>query len=219
MTAKNVPKKTPKNDTTLLVLIVDRSGSMESIRKDMEGGIKTLIADQAEEPGTCLVTLAQFDTEYELLYEGVPSAELGAYELVPRGATALLDAMGHTITSVRSKIKALPSGKRPGHVIVAVVTDGLENSSVEWTRDAVMAAVQDRIEAGWHFTFIGANQDAIQAGADVGVSPASSLNYAATPAGSRGAMDSLSASVRRVRRGEAGSIGYTEDERRRSTGS
>jgi hypothetical protein len=49
-------------ESTLLVLVVDRSGSMESIREDMEGGIKTLLAEQAEEPGSCLVTLAQFDT-------------------------------------------------------------------------------------------------------------------------------------------------------------
>jgi uncharacterized protein YegL len=212
-------KKSPaKNDTTLLVLVVDRSGSMEGIREDMEGGIKTLLADQAAEPGKCLVTLVQFDTEYEVLFDGVPVAELRDYRLVPRGATALLDAMGRTISTVRGQLDALPEGKRPAHVVVAVVTDGLENSSREWTRQAVMEAVKDRIDAGWHFTFLGANQDAIQEGERLGVDPNASMNFQASPEASRAAMGSLSASVGRMRRGEAAGLSYTEEERRRAAG-
>jgi Mg-chelatase subunit ChlD len=214
------PKKElrKKADTTLLVLVIDRSGSMETIREDMEGGIKALLSDQAEEEGTCLVTLAQFDTEYEMVYDGVPVAEMGDYRLVPRGATALLDAMGRTITSVRARLDAFPRENRPANVIVAVVTDGLENSSREWTRDAVLAAVKDRIDAGWHFTFLGANQDAIEEGGRLGVHRDASMDYQASPAASRAAMGSLSASVGRIRRGEATGLTYTEEERRRSHG-
>jgi Mg-chelatase subunit ChlD len=216
MTTKGSPTK--KNDTTLLVLVIDRSGSMETIREDMEGGIKTLLAEQATEPGQCLVTLAQFDTEYEILFDGVPVAELGDYRLVPRGSTALLDAMGRTISTVRERLKSLPKEKRPANVIFAVVTDGLENSSHEWTRDTVMAAVKDRIDAGWHFTFLGANQDAIQEGERLGVDRNASMTFAASAAGSRGAMRSMSASIGRVRRGEAARLDYTDDERGQATG-
>ena len=207
-----------KSDTTLLVLVVDRSGSMETIREDMEGGIKTVLAEQANEPGRCLVTLVQFDTEYEILFDCVPVAELGDHRLVPRGSTALLDAMGRTISTVRARLEGLPREERPGNVIVAVVTDGLENSSREWTRDAVMAAVKDRIDAGWQFTFIGANQDAIDEGERLGVNPDASMNFTASPAASRAAMGSLSASVGRMRRGEAAGLTYTDEERRRAAG-
>lgn len=215
MTSKETPKK---SDTTLLVLVVDRSGSMETIREDMEGGIKTLLADQANEPGTCLVTLAQFDTEYEVVFEGVPVQELRGYRLVPRGSTALLDAMGRTISTVRARVDALPKAKRPANVVFAVVTDGLENSSREWSRDMVMTAVKDRIDAGWHFTFIGANQDAIQEGERLGVAADASLDFAASPAGSRAAMGAFSASMVRMRRGEAPGISYSEEERRGASG-
>jgi Mg-chelatase subunit ChlD len=211
-------RRNAKNNTTLLVLVVDRSGSMETIRTDMEGGIKSLLADQADEPGQCLVTLVQFDTEYEVLFDAVPAAELRDYRLVPRGSTALLDAMGRTISTVRARLATLPREKRPVNVIVAVVTDGLENSSREWTRDAVMAAVKDRIDAGWHFTFIGANQDAIQEGERLGVNADASMTFAASPAASRAAMGSLSANVGRMRRGEAAGLMFTDDERRRSAG-
>jgi len=210
-------KSTKSTDTTLLVLVVDRSGSMESIRGDMEGGIASLIKEQASETGTCLVTLTQFDTEYELLCNAVPVADLERYHLVPRGATALLDAIGRTIADVRARLADLAPEDQPS-VVFAVVTDGLENSSMEWSRDKVMAAVKDRIEAGWDFTFLGADQDAIQEGGRLGVDAGSALTFGKTDAGARMAMQSLSRSVSRKRSGETARLQYTEDERRSSAG-
>ena len=75
-------------DYTDITLVVDRSGSMASIREDAEGGVNTLIAEQAKQPGECRVTLVQFDTEYEFLHQGVKAAECPPYHLVPRGSTA-----------------------------------------------------------------------------------------------------------------------------------
>lgn len=198
------------------MLVVDRSGSMASIRSDMEGGIKTLLEEQAKEPGTCFVTIAQFDTEYELLFEAIPVAEVTGYELVPRGRTTLLDAIGRTIDQVRQSVEKSPKSRRPGHVIFAVVTDGLENASREWSRDKVMAAVKEQMDAGWHFTFLGANQDAIQEGGNLGVGAAAAITFDPSPAGVRAAMSSFSASARRLRSGAASDLSYTEEERRRS---
>jgi Mg-chelatase subunit ChlD len=204
------------NSTTLLVLVIDRSGSMQSIRSDMEGGIKMLIEEQAQEPGSCLVTLAQFDTEYEIVCQAIPAAEVGPYRLVPRGRTALLDAIGRTIGEVTATIDAQPVDRRPQQVIFAVVTDGLENSSQEWSRHKVMSAVKDRSDAGWHFTFLGANQDAIQEGGNLGLRAGAAMTYTASAAGVGEAMASLSASMGRVRRGVDKNLTYTEQERRRS---
>ena len=100
-------------ETTLLVLVVDRSGSMQSIKEDMEGGIAALLAEQGKEKGSCLVTLAQFDTEYELVADGVPVAELEPYRLVPRGGTALLDAIGRTIAHVKDQVDHLGTPTDP----------------------------------------------------------------------------------------------------------
>jgi Mg-chelatase subunit ChlD len=205
-----------QTNTTLLVLVVDRSGSMESIRQDMEGGIASLLREQAAEAGTCLVTLAQFDTDYELLINAVPVSELGDYRLVPRGATALLDAIGRTIADVRERLTTVAPEQQP-EVVFAVVTDGLENSSQEWSRDQVMTAVKDRVDAGWDFTFLGADQDAIREGERLGVDADSSLTFGKSGDGARAAMSSLSSSVSRKRKGEAAKLAFTEDERRRSS--
>ena len=206
-------------ESTLLVLVIDRSGSMQSIQEDMEGGIKTLLAEQAKEKGTCLVTIAQFDDEYELLADGVPMAELEPYRLVPRGSTALLDALGRTIAHVKGRLDGLSAEDVPGHVMVAVVTDGMENASQEWSHMQVMDSVKARVADGWDFTFLGANQDAIQEGGNIGFPAGSSLSYAATKDGTREAFSALSSSMGRKRRGVAKSLQYTDDERLRSTGS
>jgi Mg-chelatase subunit ChlD len=202
--------------TTLLVLVVDRSGSMVAIRQDMEGGIEHLIKEQATGPGDCVVTLAQFDTEYELVFEAIPAAEVTGYHLVPRGSTALLDAIGRTIGGVRSWLEKLPAERQPDQVVFAVVTDGLENSSREWSRDQVMAAVKERSDAGWQFSFLGANQDAIKEGGDLGVDAARAMTY--SPARAAAAMSSLSDSVKRVKTGKDRLLSFTEEERRSSRG-
>ena len=212
MTPSN--KTTAAADTTLLVLVVDRGGSMESIREDMESGIKTLLDEQAKEPGQCLVRLAEFDDHYEVLAQGVPVAELKPYRLIPRGSTALLDAIGRTISDVRSRVESLEHNRRPGHIVFAVITDGMENASKEWSRLQVMDSVKARIGEGWDFTFLGANQDAIQEGGEVGVAAGASLTYDASAAGARAAMSGLSASIGRVRRGETTKVEYTREERR-----
>ena len=211
-------KRTEKAGTRLLTLVVDRSGSMEPIKDDMEGGIKTLIEEQAREEGTCLVTLAQFDNEYEVVADGVPAAEMAPYRLVPRGMTALLDAIGRTIATVHARIESMDPKDRPQNMLFAVITDGMENASCEWSRLQVMDSVKARTAEGWHFTFLGADQDAVQEGRGLGVDADASLTWEKSARGTAGAMRSMSDSYRRLRRGEATRVEYTEEERKAATG-
>ena len=74
-----------RSDLTDITLVVDRSGSMAEVREDAEGGVNTFIGQQAKEPGEALLTLVQFDTEYEFLHTGVLIQNVPKYELVPRG--------------------------------------------------------------------------------------------------------------------------------------
>jgi hypothetical protein len=83
-----------RSDLTDITLVVDRSGSMQERRADAQGGVNAFIQKQAEEPGEALLTLVQFDTEYEIVHSGAPIHKVPEYTLEPRGATALLDAVG-----------------------------------------------------------------------------------------------------------------------------
>ena len=127
---------------SLIAVLLDRSGSMESIKSDTEGGFDAFIGEQRKEPMDIRVTLAQFDTDYEVVYANRPVHDVPPLELQPRGMTALYDAVGKLITDVGAELAATPEQKRPARVTVVVLTDGHENSSQEWTHDAVSAAIR-----------------------------------------------------------------------------
>ena len=131
-----------RTDLTDITLVVDRSGSMEQIREDAEGGVNSFISQQAKEPGEALLTLVQFDTEYEFLHTGVPIQNVPRYELVPRGMTALLDAVGRAINETGERLAKMPQPDRPGLVIFVVMTDGQENSSKEFNKSQVKEMIE-----------------------------------------------------------------------------
>jgi hypothetical protein len=163
---------------THLYFLLDRSGSMVSLREDTIGGFDTFIAEQRTAPGRCRVTLAQFDNEYDEVYADRDIATVPSLVLVPRGSTALLDAVGRLVVTAGERLAALPEQDRPGSVIVGVMTDGYENASREWTHARIKALIEQQShEYGWQFLYLGADQDAIEVGASIGVSAANSVTY------------------------------------------
>ena len=207
---------------TDITVVLDRSGSMQSIREDTIGGLNAFFADQKKEKGTCLVTLTQFDNEYETIFEGVELehvADLTKETFVPRGGTALLDAMGRTINATKARIDDLDEDKRPEKVIFIIITDGHENASREFTdRKQIFDLVTERTEKDdWHFIYLGANQDAIAVGCSLGVPISSSISYDASAGGTRAMYANVSRSVRTRRRGASlEKCAFTDNERKTS---
>ena len=178
---------------------------MQSIKDDVVGGFAAFVDHQREAAGQCTVTLAQFDDEYEVVYQGLPIAEVPALDLQPRSVTALLDAMGKLITDVSAATAALPEKERPGTVIVSIMTDGQENASREWTHPAIKALVeQQTTEHDWQFLYMGADQDAVEVGASLGVPREQSVKYSRGK--SRDAMGVASANIRSYRDAKAADV-------------
>lgn len=167
-------------DSTLthLYFLLDRSGSMQSIKDDTEGGFDAFIAEQRTQPGECRVTLAQFDDVYEEVYADVQVTEVPPLQLHPRGTTALLDSIGRLIGDAGARLAALPEERRPGVVIVGIMTDGHENASRELTHQQVKALIERQTrDYAWQFLYLGADQDAIEVGTSIGVAAANSMTY------------------------------------------
>ncbi len=206
-------------EATLIAVLLDRSGSMQSIKADTEGGLAAYFEEQRTLPKQIQVTFAQFDTEYECLYSNVSIDRIPAPELHPRGGTALYDALGKLVTDVGAELAARPESERPGTVIVVVLTDGHENSSREWTHTAVRSLITQQQEVyNWDFLFLGANMDAVEIGASMGFAPSQSITYAAAPAGVAGVFGAAAAYSARLQSdpGAARSSGFTESERQQS---
>lgn len=202
---------------TLIAFLLDRSGSMQSIKSDVVGGFDAFLAEQRAGDGDCRVTLAQFDNEYEVVYHAMPVGDVPPLELNPRSSTALLDSMGKLITDTAAEIAALAEDDKPGSVIIAIMTDGLENASHEWTRPAIKSLVEQQTnEFGWEFLYMGADQDAVEVGKDLGVKAEQAVTYSRGK--SREAMAAMSGNVRGYRTAkmvdaEAPMPAFTADQR------
>jgi hypothetical protein len=170
-----------KDELTDIVVVLDRSGSMASVLDDTIGGFNTLVEEQKAATGRARLTLTQFDDEYEIVHErrdvrGVEPLSRATY--VPRGSTALLDAVGRTIMSVRAKIARDAATERPGKVVFVIITDGQENSSREFRREGVFELIREQeSQAGWEFVYLGAHQDAITEAASLGIARERAANW------------------------------------------
>lgn len=186
-------------DYTAMLFIVDESGSMISIGKDMEGGIKTMLEEQSKIPGKLTVDVAYFDSRFRYPTSMVAAAEADI-QIIPKGMTALHDAIVNATNQFGETLAALPEDERPGNVLVVIVTDGVENTSKENTREDVKNIItRQQDEYNWNYVFLGANQDAVLAGQSFGLRSGSSLTYDANAAGIAVASASLSNYTTNVR--------------------
>lgn len=157
---------------TALALIVDRSGSMHSIASDVRGSVKQFIGDQKKQEGKASLTVSQFDDRFEVVhdFEDINNVDEARFsrDYSPRGATALLDAIGKTTLLMQEKIDSLKEEDRPQRVVVAVITDGLENASREFKLEQIKEMIKEKEANGWDFMFMGATLDTVQVAENMG---------------------------------------------------
>jgi hypothetical protein len=177
---------------TEIVCILDRSGSMSSIREDTIGSFNTFLKDQQLLPGKATLTLMIFDHEYEIIHNNtnINCVEpLTNKTYIPRGSTALYDAIGIAISKAESRVEC---GK-PNKVLVTIITDGEENSSKEYNKCQIMKLIEKcKSKYGWEFLYLSASPSAFTDGASIGVSTNNIFHFQPTGKGVRGMMASYS---------------------------
>ena len=175
----------PSNEKTHIICILDRSGSMAGIIDDSIGGFNTFLNEQKKLPDEATITVALFDDKYDLIYDNVDikkAKELTKNEWMPRGTTALYDAIGKTINSERQKLNNL-GVEKPSKVLVCIVTDGYENASREYSKDNIKSLIKDCENNDWNFIYLAANQDAMVVGNSFGVSVGNTFTYTSSTSG------------------------------------
>jgi uncharacterized protein YegL len=168
---------------TEIIAILDRSGSMEHLTADTIGGYNSFVKEQQKVDGEAVLTTVLFDDKYELLHDRVDIKKvkpITGKEYFARGTTALLDAMGKTITTTGAKLSNIEEAERPGKVIVFIMTDGEENASVEYSKEKVKEMVElQRNTYSWEFIFIGANIDSFSTASGLGIDTHNAFSIAA----------------------------------------
>ncbi len=205
-------------DKTDITVILDRSGSMESVKSDTIGGFNNFLAEQQKVEGEAAISLVQFDDQYEVVYsdKDIQTADRLTQETFqPRGMTALYDAVGRTVNSVGQRLAALDEAERPDSVVFVILTDGFENASKEFSATKINEMISHQRDVyNWQFIFIGANQDAILSAEAIGISANAALTYAANTIGTQEAFASVAQNVAGYRRSKmAASLDFSDEDR------
>lgn len=174
-----------------IVCIIDRSGSMHSIKDDAIGGFNQFLEDQKKVPGEANLTLVLFNHDYEVVHNGKPLPQvepLNNDTYLPTGTTALLDAVGRTIDDVGQRLAKTAEADRPSTVIVAILTDGQENASKDYTKERIAEMIKHQEEKyAWQFFFLGANIDSFSTAGGLNIKQAQTANFIASAEGVRNA--------------------------------
>lgn len=188
---------------TEIAFILDRSGSMNGYEEAAVSGFNAFLKEQKEAPGEALITLHLFDDEHLRPRDRTPikeASEITQKEYEPRGMTALYDAIGSTIAYIEKCLSETPKKERPGHVIIAIFTDGLENASVEFSQEILQKKItQLRENEKWEFMFLAADQDAVLEGEKMGIEGKYSVTIEKSGRGIRSSNRSWSKSTLRSR--------------------
>ena len=208
-------------DYTAVMLLIDRSGSMHKIRVSAEDAINEFIVGQSKAPGKRTIRITQFDTDHhsggpvfdDTVAVSTDAADVPPFQLSPRGGTPLLDAIGYAINVFGKELESLPEHQRPGTAILAIMTDGHENSSREYTWPMVKELIErHEREFGWAVLYLAANQDAIEVGAKMGVPAHHTITYRASDAGTRSVVGAMTEYVAAAASGQP--AGFTDKQRR-----
>ncbi len=192
-----------RRDLTHITFVLDRSGSMTAIKAATIESFNAFLNSQKALPGCATMTLVQFDYAYELLasmqpLEAIPELDIETF--VPRGSTALLDAMGRAIAETGEALSRLPEADRPGIVIFVTLTDGEENSSLQFDMATINQQIShQRSVYQWQFVFLAANQDAIATAANLGIGASQALRFASDPEKVAATFDIMNAQMQKVR--------------------
>ena len=183
-----------------IIAVIDRSGSMGAIIDDAIGGLNTFIEGQKSLNSKTNLTLVMFDSEYNVVYENEPIENVKDFDrnnYVPRGSTALLDAIGKSIALGRTRKKDVGSKK----VIFVVLTDGMENASIEYTLTQIKSMIKDQKREGWEFLFLSADENSINDAINhYGFDKNNTVKFDYSGKGVRVGYDSLSAMTLNLRK-------------------
>ncbi len=186
-----------------IICILDRSGSMRELVEDTIGGYNSFLDKQKQNPDRAQVTTILFDDQYEIISDSVDlnaANSLTSEEYFARGTTALLDALGKTISNTLGKMekeKICPAKRR---VLFLIMTDGLENASREYDKSTVKSLIASTAkEYGWNFVFIGANIDSVSEAQSLGISAKNAANFSHDRSGVQKSFDMMNSAASEVR--------------------
>lgn len=214
------PEK-PKAKKTLVTLLLDRSYSMQEVREATIGAINAYIGELRASEADIRFSLVLFDSDtlggisLKKVHVARPIAEVpdltwADYE--PRGGTPLIDAAYTTIKAVAASLEG--GRDKDTNVVVAIQTDGDENSSRNHSWTELKSLVSEKEELGWEMIFMGAGINAYKQAGQMGISGVKTVSYGADRIGTREVFAATAANVSAYASGLRSTTEYSDLQKR-----
>jgi hypothetical protein len=172
--------------TTHIAVVLDKSGSMGSVRKETIDGFNVWLKTIQGGPGETLFSLTLFDTRISTPIRSVPVGKVNPLDesrYLPDGSTALLDAIGTTVRETEGAGDPLKD-----RYLICIMTDGQENASREHSKASIAALIQEKEATGrWTFTYLSAHPDAFADASKIGVQLTNAQAYTGDAEGTEAA--------------------------------
>lgn len=196
-----------KKGLTEIVFILDRSGSMSGLEADTIGGFNSMLEKQKNEAGEAYISTVLFDNFSEVIHDRVPIDRVAGMtneDYYVRGCTALLDAVGGAIHHIGNVHKYARSEDIPEKTLFIITTDGMENASRRYSYTEVKNMIKRQKEKyGWEFLFLGANINAAEVGASIGIDRDFTVDYCCDSIGTQKNFDAMNMAIASVRRSDS----------------
>lgn len=161
---KSKQKPVERTPTYKIVVVLDESGSMNTIKNEIKNSLNDLIREQKQVEGRpATFTLVKFNDRVNRVIQNTPIKfvrELNEYDYQPNGTTALYDAIGDTIEWFRNE----------KDILMVIVTDGMENASKTFRRQRVMDMIKEKEkEYGWNYVYLSNDLKTEEQGDSIGL--------------------------------------------------
>ncbi len=200
-----------KKGLTEIVFILDRSGSMSGLEEDTIGGFNSMLKKQKEVDGDAFITTVLFDSRIEILHDRENIKEISPMtgkDYVVGGCTALYDAIGFGISHIADIHRYARDEDVPEKTLFIITTDGMENSSREFSIQALKKLIKSKEKLGWEFIFLGANIDSEEVAEGIGIKRERAINYKCDSIGTAVVYDELNSAVGGLRECSAIPTGF-----------
>ena len=232
-----------KKNLTAIGILIDGSSSMESMKKGVISGFNEFLKTQKKVDGEATISMVQFSTGYygatpthilprhkhidysHINYKTIYNFEdlnkaksLNAESYIPNGGTPLIDSAVRFIDEFGAQLASIPERDRPSKVVLVIITDGEENSSVLHTKEELLAKITHQTSKyEWSFVFLGANIDSFSEAGQYGISMKSTANFQYSNEGMFRAMRAVGASTTSYRSGNTNSVDLTDFQKEEQT--
>jgi hypothetical protein len=222
-TAKKAAKKTTKAKKTAktknnagythIIAVLDRSGSMGSVKQAAIDGFNEFLKTQQALPGKATMTVILFDDKYEILHDSVKLQdvpELTEETFVPRGMTALFSSMGRAIGTYKASLLKATAAKRPDKVLMITITDGADNVKGDYSQENVANMVKElKADGKWQFLFLCSEENAVLTSQQLGISTGNTLKFTNSAVGNKALYKTVAAATSNFRSKSLNDADYT----------